>query len=112
MSLKKLTIDTDYFEKVLDKLSIEDLKTIYNNIMSMKYILEFNNSSLKKDYSIENKNKGKDIICPCCNKKMTNIYFYQHRKTAKYKTYISLQKKIKLLEGKFEQKKNALMKKY
>jgi hypothetical protein len=98
MSLKKLTIDTDYFEKVLDKLSSEDLQTIYNNIMSVKYILDFKDNKLKKTFRENIKIKGKPIICECCGKKMSNLYFYHHRTTEKYKKFMELRSKIKVLE--------------
>lgn len=92
MSFKELITDTTYFEKIIDGLTSEELLNIYNNIMSIKYILEFKDENLKKTYRKKTNNKGKTIICPCCNKKMTNLYFYQHKRTDIYKKYLESKK--------------------
>jgi hypothetical protein len=88
MSFTKKINDTEYFLGFLENLTDDEIKKLYVNIVNLKFILDFKDKKLKKEI----KYNEKHIMCPCCNKVMTNKYFYRHKSSKKYQEYIKKHK--------------------
>lgn len=105
MSFTQMKNNPDFYKKFdANKYTKDELQNIYTNVFCLKKILEMSNKELKKDnkklYTVDRKKYVKKVKCEYCNETMTNMYWYNHKKSAKHK----INMENKLLKEKLDKK--------